>query len=136
MTTYIRQDIITNKLIRDKYVIRVSEYSSQISTDCDIEDLIDESTFDTLVKECYKKELRGKKLGLNNKIPRITHRYDSAFQSLGLGFNKTRIARLFLEKTSSQPDQVLSETTKANFISLFELINKKFNQLNKTAQVE
>jgi len=61
----------------------------------DIEDLIDSTVYEALARESYAKELKGKTLKLNAKIPRIVKRLEAGFEEVGLTFHKTRLPALF-----------------------------------------
>jgi len=123
-------EIIKNKLIKDDFVIYISDILDN-KKESDIEDLLDDKTFDKLVEEAYSKELKGGKLTLNHKIPRLIQRYELAFKNLNIEFNKTRIARLFIEKMSHIPDEILSKETINNFETLFKAINKQYKKLKE-----
>jgi predicted ATP-dependent endonuclease of OLD family len=122
------EDIIKQKLVREENVLFVNE-AVKTSTEMDIEDLLDESLFASLANESYAKELKGLVLTLNPKIPRIVIRYEEAFKNIGLEFNKTRIANLFMRKLATDPSTVVTTFIQTNFISLFDIFNKKFNKI-------
>lgn len=122
------EDIIKQKLVREENVLFVNE-AVKSSTEMDIEDLLDGSLFNSLVNECYSKELKGLALTLNPKIPRIVIRYEEAFKSIGLEFNKTRIANLFMRKLATDPSSVVTTFIQTNFINLFDIFNEKFNKI-------
>jgi AAA ATPase domain len=67
-----RDDLVKSKLIREGNVVFVSEGFLDASkpSEADTEDLIDASVYETLIRESYKTELRGRKLSANQKIPR------------------------------------------------------------------
>lgn len=123
-----KDDLLKAKLIRDYNVIFVSDGLDPMPKEADIEDLLDPTVFDTLVRESYAKELKAKKLILNQNIPRIAKRYEAALKDLGLEFHKTRPARLFLTKMATDPASVLTEDSSAKFSSLFELINERYEK--------
>ena len=122
------EEIVKNKFIKDDAVIYITDAVNS-KKESDIEDLIDEKTFESLIKEAYSKELNGKQLSINSKIPRVIHRYEAAFKNAKIPFNKTRIARLFIDKMSNNPSQIISKGTSDNFESLFKLINKQYKKL-------
>lgn len=122
------EDIIKQKLVREENVLFVNE-AVKTSTEMDIEDLLDESIFASLANECYAKELKGLGLTLNPKTPRIVIRYEEAFKNIGLEFNKTRIANLFMRKLATDPSTVVTTFIQTNFISLFDIFNEKFNKI-------
>lgn len=118
-------DIIKQKLVRDENVLFVNEVLKS-TNEMDIEDLIDESLFSSLVNDCYVKELKGITLPLNPKIPRIVIRYEDAFKNVGLEFNKTRVANLFMRKLATDPSTVITKFIQNNFTNLFDIFNRKF----------
>ena len=123
-------DLIKSKLIRDENVIYVTEGLGTISTkEADIEDLLDPQVYEALVNESYKKELQGKKLVLNSQTPRIVRRYEEAFESIDLVFNKTRPAKLFLRRIGDSPTSVITPTVQENFARLFGAINLRLEKL-------
>src|SRR5437868_2831270 len=67
----IRDDMVTSKLIRAENITFVSEAISPKPGEADIKDLIDPAVYESLVRESYSGELKGKVLKLNSKIPRI-----------------------------------------------------------------
>lgn len=93
--------------------------------EADIEDLLDPAVYESLVKEAYKAELKGKNLKLNANIPRVAKRVEKAFEDLSIPFHKTRPARLFLTKMANEPDKVLTGDSAARFEALFKLINTR-----------
>lgn len=121
-----KDELVRNRLIAEQNVVFVSEgFSPPAPTDADIEDLLDSTVFDRLVRECYAAELAGKSLALNANMPRIVKRYEAAFDALGVKFNKTRPARLFLKKMADDPVSVLPSTSIARFEALFKTINER-----------
>jgi predicted ATPase len=121
-----RDDLVKNKLIAEQNVVFVSEgFPAPAPSDADVEDLLDSSVFDQLVRECYAAELAGKQLVLNRNMPRIVKRYEAAFDALDIKFNKTRPARLFLKKMAEDPEDVLPPASIARFESLFQTINER-----------
>lgn len=122
-------DLIKSKLIVKKSVLFASEAFATPPTEADIEDILDESVFEKLVAESYKKELKGKTLKLNSKIPRIVKRYEDAFDKIGVEFHKTRPARLFLKMMADAPDSVIFGPSKDRFVKLFEIISEAHTHL-------
>ncbi|OMG54136.1 AAA family ATPase [Brevundimonas sp. ZS04] len=123
-----RDGLVKGKLIRGDNVVFVSGAfpSGAAPSECDIEDLLDPSTYESLVRESYAKELKGKKLTLNSHVPRIAKRVELAFSEVGLEFHKTRPTRLFLTKMANDPASVLSSDSLDRFESLFGSINAAF----------
>jgi hypothetical protein len=116
-------------LIREQNVISVNECFASPVKEADIENLLDPDIFDQLVKEKYAKELEGKTLVLNPKIPRIVKRYEDAFGKLGLQFNKTVPARLFLRRMAEKPETLIPSHVKDRFEHLFKIITARLNKL-------
>lgn len=123
-----RDELVKGKLLRSDNVIFTSEAFSSPPAESDIEDLLDPQVYEALVRECYSKELKGKKLDLNEKIPRIARRVESAFDDIGIKFHKTRPARLFLKKMANEPASVMPSESEARFEGLFEAINSAFEK--------
>jgi AAA ATPase domain len=115
------EGIVKAKLIRDDSIMFVSSGFPEGNrpSEADIEDLMEPSIFDGLVRESYKAELEGKTLSLNASIPRIVKRYEAAFAAVGLEFHKTRPARLFLSKMAKEPSTVMSSAAVERFDALF-----------------
>ena len=118
-----RDDLVKGKLIRSDSVVFVSEAFEVAPAECDIEDLLDPTVYEKLVREAYAKELKGKKLELNAHIPRIARRFEAAFDALSISFHKTRPARLFLQKMATDPSSVLPAESEARFERLCKVIN-------------
>lgn len=116
------EDIKKAKLLREDDVVFISHALKGV-TEADIEDLIEPSVFDALVQESYKKELAGLTLNINSRIPRIAKRYEDAFTAAGLTFNKTRPAKLFLQLLGTNPAQVMTPVTEANFKAILKEVN-------------
>ena len=125
----IREEIVTSKLIREQSVIFVSDaFASKKPTEADVEDLIDSAVYETLVRESYAKELRGKTLNLNPQIPRIVKRFEAGFKELGLTFHKTRAAGLFFRKMATEPASMMTSEALKRFESLFAIINERLQR--------
>ncbi|MBE9171548.1 AAA family ATPase [Cyanobium sp. LEGE 06143] len=121
-----KDSLVKNKLIAEQNVVFVSEgFPAPAQTDRDVEDMLDPTVFDELVRVCYEADLDGKSLVLNPNIPRIVKRYEAAFNTLGIKFNKSRPARLFLNMMAKDPEAVLPQTSIARFESLFRTINER-----------
>lgn len=120
-----KKDLLKAKLIAEQNVVFVSEAFSPPPGEADIEDMLDPVVYESLVKEAYKAELKGKTLSLNANIPRIAKRMEKAFGDLGIPFHKTRPARLFLTKMSMDPAKVLTPDSIARFEALFVVINQR-----------
>lgn len=118
-----RDDLVKGKLIRSDNVVFASEAFEAPPAEADIEDILDPSVYEALVREAYAKELKGKKLELNARIPRIARRFEAAFDSLSIGFHKTRPTRLFLQKMANDPSSVLPAGSEGQFERLFKAIN-------------
>lgn len=118
-----RDDLVKGKLIRSDNVVFASEAFEAPPAEADIEDILDPAVYEALVREAYAKELKGKKLELNAHIPRIARRIEAAFDSLSIGFHKTRPTRLFLQKMANDPSSVLPAGSEGQFERLFRAIN-------------
>lgn len=125
------EDLVKEKLIRKDNVLHVTEaFGADKPAGADVEDIIEPSVFDALVQESYAKELSGVTLSLNLKIPRIAKRYEEAFASAGIPFNKNRPAKLFLRKCAESPEKVMTETTRANFARLFAAVASRIEKVS------
>jgi hypothetical protein len=113
-------------LVRDDNVIFVTEgyAASAKPQEADIEDLLDPDVFNALVRESYQTDLTGRTLVLNDMIPRIVKRYESAFADLGLEFHKTRPSRLLLTKMGNEPEKIVTTTAAERLERLFDVIAK------------
>ena len=123
-----RDDLVKGRLIRSDSVVFASEAFEAPPAEADIEDILDPAVYEALVREAYAKELKGKKLELNTHIPRIARRFEAAFDSLSIGFHKTRPTRLFLQKMASEPSSVLPAGSEGQFERLFKAINAAFEK--------
>lgn len=125
-----RDDLVKGKLLRDESVIFTSSAFKDGSEhkESDIEDLLDPTVYEALVREAYAKELKSKKLDLNDKVPRIAKRFEIAFKEAGLEFHKTRPTRLFLKKMSEKPETVLPPEAEERFSRLFGAVNAAFKK--------
>lgn len=131
-TRAIADQITKSRLIRDDSIIFISEaFPSDPGRAADVEDLLDRKVFDDLVKETHKKELAGRALNLDDRIPRIAKRYEVAFQGLGLEFHKTRPARLFLRRIAEKPESLLPKESRERFERVFATVAMKFEAVKK-----
>ncbi|MET4608770.1 hypothetical protein ABIB90_008278 [Bradyrhizobium sp. JR4.1] len=128
-----QKDIVTNKLLRETAILFVSEGFDPKPSEADIEDLIDPVTYDKLVADTYKVELKGKKLVLNAKIPRIVKRYEEAFKALGLEFYKTRPAREFMSLIGADPAKVLTADSTKRFQAIFNELSARYEKMKNVA---
>lgn len=124
-----KDDLVKTKLIREQNVVFVSEaFGTDPPSEADIEDLLDADIYESLVKESYAKELKGKTFTLNANIPRIAKRVEAAFKDLGLEFHKTRPTRLLLKKMMSDPETILTEDSAKRFETIFAVINGRLEK--------
>lgn len=121
-------DLVKSKLIAEQNVVFVSEAFEVITPEADTEDLLEPAVYESLVRESYKAELKGKTLTLNPKIPRIAKRVEAAFEGLGIKFHKTRPTRLFLKKMATEPETVVPEESLKRFEMLFKKINERLQK--------
>lgn len=124
-----KDDLVKSKLIGKENVVFVSEWDSTNAVESDIEDLLDEDVYNGLIQESFDKELKGRTLPLNPKIPRIAKRYEQALKDIGIPFFKTRPARLLLRKMAEKPEGIVSADTEKRFVELFRIINSRFEKL-------
>lgn len=125
----IRDEIVSSKLIREQNITLISEaISGSKTSEADIEDLIDPGIYESLVRESYSKELKGKTLKINAKLPRIVKRMEAAFEEVGLVFHKTRPAGLFFRKMATEPTNMMTPESTKRFEALFGLINERLQK--------
>ena len=121
-----RDSLVKSKLIDGRNVIFVSEvYSAGTPKEADIEDLLDPSVYEELVRESYAKELDGVTLSVNGNIPRIAKRFEDAFKKAGIPFHKTRPMRLLLSKMATEPASIVTTDVAERFRSLYGAINSR-----------
>jgi len=124
-----KNDLVRNRLISEQSVVFVSEaFAEDAPKESDIEDLLTPAIYESLVLESYAKELADKSLTLNNHIPRIARRVETALEELGVPFLKTRPTRLLLQKMGTAPASVMDEATIARFEALFRTINHRLEK--------
>lgn len=125
----VRDEIVSAKLIREQSITLVSEaVGGNKPSEADIEDLIDPGVYENLVRESYSKELEGKALKLNAKLPRIVKRVEAAFEAAGLVFRKTRPAGLFFRKMATEPTNMMTPESTERFEALLSLINERLKK--------
>lgn len=121
-----KDDLVKSRLIREQNVIFVSEaFENNPPKEADIEDLLGVGIYEKLIRESYVRELNGKILTLNKKIPRIAKQVEAGLKDIGIEFHKTRPARLLLEKMATEPTIIMTDATIKNFEGLFSAINKR-----------
>ena len=126
----VREEMIKSRLLRDEQVIFVSEaYDNSKPSEADIEDLLDPVVFENLARDAYYKELQGKTLTLNAKIPRIVKRFEDAFSSVGLTFHKTRTAGLFFRRMTISPNSLMPPDSIQRFERLFATIKDRLEKV-------
>lgn len=123
-----KDELLKTKLIRDQNVVFVSEAFASPPNEADIEDLLDPAIYETLVRESYAAELKGKTLTLNAKIPRVAKRIEAGLADLGVPFHKTRPTRLFLKKMASEPEKMVPDRSLERFEALFALVNGRLQK--------
>ena len=124
-----RDDLVRSKLIAEQHVIFVSEaFGATQPKEADIEDLLDASVYEALVRESYSTELAGKTLTLNPNIPRVAKRFEAGLKELGIEFFKTRPTRLLLKKMASDPSAIVTSDCEAKFVVLFQGINTRLEK--------
>ncbi len=125
-----REGLVKDKLLRDQNVLSIGDAFEQTArpTEADVEDLLDAEVYERLVRESYVKELEGKALDINNRIPRLAKRVEAAFKKVGVDFHKTRPTRCLLNTMGTDPASVMSEEAVARFERLFSAINDRFGK--------
>jgi hypothetical protein len=123
-----REELVKSKVLRDTSIIFTAAAFKAPPSESDIEDLIDPAIYAALVNKTYAKELKGKTLNLNPKIPRIVKRYEVAFEALGMEFFKTRPAREFMTQMGTDPSKMLSTSSMEQFEKLIQEINSHYEK--------
>lgn len=123
-----KDELLKTKLIREQNVVFVSEAFATPPNEADIEDLLEPSIYEELVRESYTAELKGKTLALNTKIPRIAKRIEAGLAELDIPFHKTRPTRLFLKKMATEPDKLMPEQSLERFEALFKIVNGRMDK--------
>lgn len=123
-----KEELLKTRLIRDQNVVFVSEAFVSPPIEADIEDLLDPEIYETLLRESYATELKGKTLALNENIPRLAKRIEAGLAELGIPFHKTRPTRLFLKKMALEPEKMLPDKSLERFEALFALVNGRLDK--------
>lgn len=123
-----RDELVKSKLLRETSLVFASAAFATAPSEADIEDLLDASVYEQLVRATYAKELEGKSLKLNPKIPRIVKRFEEAFQALHMEFVKTRPAREFMVRMGKDPANMLTTESIERFERLTSEINKRYER--------
>lgn len=124
-----KDELVRTKLIREENVVFVSEAFPVVgTTEADIEDLLDPTVYEALIRESYAKELQGKTLKPNLQIPRIAKRFEAALREVGVDFHKTRPTRLFLKKMADDPAAIVTQAAAQRFSTLFGVINERLKK--------
>lgn len=123
-----KEELLKAKLIRDQNVVFVSEAFTTPPSEADIEDMLDPTVYEELVRESYASELKGKALKLNMNIPRVAKRIEAGLAELSIPFHKTRPTRLLLKKMASEPEKMLPGESLERFEALFALINGRLDK--------
>ncbi len=123
-----KEELLKTRLIRDQNVVFVSEAFASPPIEADIEDLLDPAIYETLFRESYATELKGKTLALNENIPRLAKRIQAGLAELGIPFHKTRMTRLFLKKMALEPEKMMPDMSLERFEALFALINGRLDK--------
>jgi hypothetical protein len=125
-------DLVKAKLIRQESVVLIVDaMSSPAPSEADVEDLLDHATVQAIAKEVYRRELAGRSLTLNPKLPRIIPRLEQGFKALGIDFQKSRVARRFLDLIATKPAKVLSAEAENRFERLFGLMTTAVGKLDR-----
>ncbi|MGH7515084.1 MAG: ATP-dependent nuclease [Gemmatimonadales bacterium] len=130
-----RGDLVKAKLIRQESVILIVDaMTAPAPAEADVEDLLDPVTVQALAEEVYQKELSGRPLALNPNIPRIIPRLEEGFETLGIDFQKSRVARRFLDLIAANPTRVLAPAAENQFERLFSLMNTAVSRLDRAGR--
>jgi hypothetical protein len=123
-----KAEMVKTKLVREDHVLFTSEAFATPPSEADVEDLLDPDVYEGLVRVAYADELRGKDLEINPKVPRTVKRHELAFEKLGLSFNKSRVARLFVKNMATKPEQMIPTNTADRFETLFGKVNARLDK--------
>ena len=127
----VRDEMVKGRILREDQVIMISEAFEPNSkpSEADIEDLLDASVFEDLARDAYSRELAGKTLNLNSRIPRIVKRFEEAFEEIGLTFHKTRTAGLFFRRMAVNPSALMTADSTKRFEVLFATIKSRLEKM-------
>ena len=115
---------------KNKNIIFVSDaLTNNVVKNPEIEDLLEHELYLNLVRECYSETIDVDQLTFNMKIPKICSRFEDAFKKVKKTFEKSKPAKLFLDKIGTNPKSVLTPNVIKNFTKLFALINERFQSL-------
>ncbi len=90
-----------------------------------LDDLLDPDVYHDLVSTVYKKDLGRKRIeAADGSVPVVQH-YRDVFEPLGVRFEPTRVAALFMGRATADPDTVISQKTRNRFRKLFDEIDKR-----------
>ncbi len=122
-------ELVKQKLICDDNIVFITDgFGDGGPSEADVEDLLDPAVYRQLVEQSYAKELGGRSLHLNAKIPRIVRRYGEAFAGIDIDFQKTRPARLLLRVMAEDPERIVTPTTLERFERLFGKVGEQLRR--------
>ena len=122
------RDLSTVHQFDSRSVIFVTDgFAADKPQEADIEDLLDPAIYIELAMASHADQLAGRQPHLEDRVPRVVRRLEKAFEALGLKFNKTKAARLFIHRMADEPDRLLAEASLARFERLFGLINARID---------
>lgn len=121
-----REKLVQKELIREDNVLFISDAFDKEVAWADVEDMFPADAYDTLVRESCSSFLEPEDLDVNQKIPRLTKRYEEAFSDLDEDFFHTTPARHFLQRFPEEPERFLRDDSRERFESLFRKIEDKF----------
>lgn len=122
-----REDLLNTKVLREHNILTIGDAFEESAQpkDADIEDLLDASIYEKLVRDSHAPEIGKEEFAVNDRIPRLAKRMEKALKGVNVEFSKTRPARLFLEKMGQSPAEVLTLDTLDRFERLIVAINKQ-----------
>lgn len=124
------KSLLKEKLVRAEGLVYIgAAFSEPPSAGADVEDLLDQEVFLGLVLESYGKELAGRTPAWNHSIPRVARRAEKALAELGIEFQKTRPARLFVRKMAEKPAELLPAGAQQRFGALFKAVNAAVDRI-------
>ena len=97
----------------------------------DIEDLLGLELYKNLVETCYKTELKDKNLVIEEGNLQLYKRVEIFFEMNNLEFDKRLPINLLSRTVITNPKKIMTEEAKENFCKLFEIVNSKFELIDK-----
>ncbi len=123
-----------NRLTKDfqytseKIILIADAIGKPKNREIEIENLLEEKVYENLVDASYSKSLGSENKHYNKNIPRITKRFERAFEDSGKNFYKTKPTKLLLKEMAINPEKIITPEVKKRAKLLFKTINKAFDK--------